>query len=262
MNPKRAWSTFAPWLLSLVIFLNWPVLSQAGKKDNSLNIAWEKELETLDLYYNTAREGIIVSYLIYDTLFYRDPKTSEYMPCLATGYRWISDTILEVDLRKGVYFHNKQPMDAEDVVFTVNYVTNPENKVLVQQNVNWMGRAEKLEQYKVRIHLKKSFPAALEYLANYLPIYPKEYYSKVGSKGFGSAHVGTGPYRVEKLEPGKSIVFLRNEAYFQGSPKGKPSIAKIVQRTIQEVNIKLAELITGGLDWTWQVPPDQVEKLA
>lgn len=236
--------------------------SLAGKKDNSLNIAWEKELETLDLYYNTAREGIIVSYLIYDTLFYRDPKTSQYVPSLATGYRWINDTTLEVELRKGVLFHNKEPLDADDVVFTVNYVTNPENKVLVQQNVNWMERAEKLDQFKVRIYLKKPFPAALEYLANYLPIYPNEYYSRVGSKGFGSAPVGTGPYRVERVEPGKSIVFVKNEGYFEGSPKGKPSIAKIVQRTIQEVNTKLAELITGGLDWIWQVPPDQVEKLA
>jgi peptide/nickel transport system substrate-binding protein len=262
MKSKKSRISFAFWVLGLSLLLIWPAWCQAGKRDNSLNIAWEKELETLDLYYNTAREGIIVSYLIYDTLFYRNPETSDYMPCLATGYRWISDTLLEVDLRKGVYFHNKEPMDAEDVVFTVNYVTNPENKVLVQQNVNWMEKAEKVDQYKVRIHLKKPFPAALEYLANYLPIYPNEYYSKVGSKGFGSAPVGTGPYRVEKLEPGKSIVFVKNDAYFEGSPKGKASIAKIVQRTIQEVNTKLAELITGGLDWIWQVPPDQVEKLA
>lgn len=54
--------------------------SLAGKKDNSLNIAWEKELETLDLYYNTAREGIIVSYLIYDTLFIEIPRPRSICP--------------------------------------------------------------------------------------------------------------------------------------------------------------------------------------
>jgi len=262
MKRRRAATALALCGCALALILAWPAWTEAGKKDNSINIAWEKELETLDLYYNTAREGIIVSYLIYDTLFYRDPKTSEYLPSLATGYRWISDTVLEIDIRQGVLFHNKEPMDAEDVVFTVNYVTNPENKVLVQQNVAWMERAEKVGQYKVRIHLKKPFPAALEYLSNYLPIYPNKYYAKVGPKGFGTAPVGTGPYRVEKLEPGKSVVFVRNETYFEGSPKGKPSIARIVQRTIQEVNTKLAELITGGLDWIWQVPPDQVEKLS
>jgi peptide/nickel transport system substrate-binding protein len=239
----------------------WISPAAAGKKDNSLNIAWEKELETLDLYYNSAREGIIVSYLLYDTLFYRDPETSEYRPLLALSHKWVDDTTLELDLRQGVKFHNGEPFDADDVAFTVNYVTNPENKVLVQQNVNWMQKAEKVGPHKVRIFLKKPFPAALEYLSNYLPIYPNEYYAKVGSKEFGVAPIGTGPYRAGKVEAGKAITFLRNDAYFDGSPKGKPAIAKIVQRTIPEVNTKLAELITGGLDWIWQVPPDQMEKL-
>jgi peptide/nickel transport system substrate-binding protein len=40
----------------------------AGKKDNTLNFAWTKELESLDRYYNTAREGMIVSRHVYDDL--------------------------------------------------------------------------------------------------------------------------------------------------------------------------------------------------
>jgi len=234
----------------------------AGKKEDTLNIAWEKELETLDLYYNTAREGVIVSRLIYDNLLDRDPDTSEYKPLLAKSYKWINPTTMEFELREGIMFHNGEKFDADDVVFTVNYVTNPESKVLVQQNVNWMEKAEKIGPYKVRIFLKKPFPAALEYLAGYLPIYPNEYYPKVGKKGFGVQPVGTGPYKVVKVEPGKQITFARNDSYFPGSPKGKPAIGKIVQRTIPEVNTKVAELMTGGLDWVWLVPKDQAEKLA
>jgi peptide/nickel transport system substrate-binding protein len=36
----------------------------AGKKDNTLNIAFSKELETLDRYFNTAREGIVFARLV------------------------------------------------------------------------------------------------------------------------------------------------------------------------------------------------------
>jgi peptide/nickel transport system substrate-binding protein len=255
----RTGMVWSMWVLGIVGSVG---TAMASKKDNTLNIAWEKELETLDLYYNTAREGIIVSHLIYDTLFYRDPKTNEYLPLLATSYKWIDDTTMEIKLRTGVKFHNDEVFDADDVVFTINYVTNPDNKVLVQQNVAWMERAEKTDSTTVRIYLKRPFPAALEYLSNYVPIYPNEYYSKVGSKGFGAKPIGTGPYKVQQVEPGKSIVFVRNESYFKDGPKGYPSIEKIVQRTIPEVNTKLAELITGGLDWVWQVPPDQMEKLA
>ena len=33
--------------------------AMAGKKDDTLNVAFTKELESLDRYFNTAREGIV-----------------------------------------------------------------------------------------------------------------------------------------------------------------------------------------------------------
>ena len=78
----------------------------AGKKDDTLNIAFSKELETLDRYFNTAREGIVISRHAYDNLLYRDPVTYEYKGLLAESFKWNSDTEMEIVLRKGVKFHN------------------------------------------------------------------------------------------------------------------------------------------------------------
>lgn len=234
----------------------------AGKKDDTLNVAWEKELESLDAYFNTAREGVILGRHIYDSLLYRDPDTLEYKPLLAESYKWVDKVTIEMDLRKGVKFHNGDKFDADDVVYTLNFVSNPENRALNQRNVNWIKNVEKLGPYKVRIHLKKPFPAALEYLSGPDPIYPKEYYAKVGPKGFGVKPIGTGPYKVVEVVPGKAITMVKNDDYFDGSPKGKPAIGKIRQRTIREVTTKVAELMTGGLDWIWLVPKDQADKLA
>jgi peptide/nickel transport system substrate-binding protein len=147
------------------------------------------------------------------------------------------------------------------VVYTLNFVSNPDNKVLVQRNVNWIDRCEKLGPYKVKLYLKKPFPSALEYLAGNLPIYPNEYYAEVGSQGFGIKPVGTGPYKVVEHEVGRKIVFEKNKDYFKDSPKGQPSIGRLVQRTIPEVTTMAAELITGGLDWIYLVPMDQAEKM-
>jgi peptide/nickel transport system substrate-binding protein len=234
----------------------------AGRKDDTLTFAWSKELETLDRYYNTAREGMIVSRHICDDLLFRDPVTMEYKPLLAVSYKWVDPKTLEFELRQGITFHNGEPFDADDVVFTINYVTNPDNKVLVQQNVDWMQRAEKLGPFTVRIHLKKEFPAALEYLSGNVPIYPNEYYAKEGPKGFGLKPVGTGPYRVVEVEQSKRVVFKKNEGYFKESPKGRPAIGTIVQRTLPETTSQIAELMTGGVDWIYMVPPDQFENLA
>jgi peptide/nickel transport system substrate-binding protein len=57
------------------------------------------------------------------------------------------------------------------------------------------------------------------------------------------------------------VLWAKNTAYFSGSPKGKPQIGKIKFRTIKEMNTQIAELLTGGLDWIWDVPKAQAERL-
>ncbi len=258
---RRSFRNIFVMVLVLIVGLAWVLPAFADKSSNTLNFAWTKELETLDRYYNTAREGMIVSRHVYDDLIYRDPQTWEYKPLLATSWKWIDPITMELELRKGVVFHNGEKFDADDVVYTLNFVSNPDNKVLVQRNVNWIKKAEKLGDFNVRILLHKPFPAALEYLAGNVPIYPNEYYAKVGPQGFGLKPVGTGPYKVVTVEQGKRIVFEKNADYFKDSPKGQPAIDRIVQRTIPEMTTMVAELMTGGLDWIYMVPTDQAEKL-
>jgi peptide/nickel transport system substrate-binding protein len=235
--------------------------AQAGKKDDTLNIAWDQPIDNADAYFNTNREGILLARMVWDQLIERDPVTFEYKPELATAWRWVDDVTIEFDLRKGVKFQNGQPFSADDVVYTLNFVSNPANKVLNTTNVGWIKNVEKLDDYKVRIHLKKPFPAALEYISGPLPIYPHEYYAKVGPEGMGKKPVGSGPYMVQSLEPGKSVTFVKNPNYWDGSPKGKPHIGKIVERTIPEKTTQIAELLSGGIDWMWYVPTDQVANI-
>ena len=97
-------------------------VAHAGKSNDTLNVAIDRELESIDNYYNTAREGIVISRMVWDGLLYRDPKTNEYLPNLATAYKWVDSKTLQFDLRKGVKFHNGEKFDADDVVFTLNYL--------------------------------------------------------------------------------------------------------------------------------------------
>jgi peptide/nickel transport system substrate-binding protein len=233
----------------------------ANKQNDTLNIAWDQPLEIADAYFNTSREGILAARMIWDQLIERDPETFGYRPGLATAWRWIDDLTLEFELRQGVAFHNGQIFDADDVVYTLNFVSNPANKVLNTTNVGWIKNAEKVDQYKVRVHLKAPFPAALEYISGPIPIYPHKYYAEVGPSGMARKPVGTGPYVVESLEPGKQIVFVKNTKYWEGSSKGKPKIGRVVERFIPEKTTQIATLLSGELDLMWYVPPDQVDSL-
>jgi len=235
--------------------------AHAAKRDNTLRIAGNQVPESLDAYFNNVRLGVIIAHHIWDQLIYRDPKSNEYKPLLATGWKWADPKSLELELRKGVRFHNGEAFDADDVVYTLNFVSNPANKAITQQNVNWIEKAEKIDQYKVRILLKKPFPAALEYLAGPIPIYPNEYYAKAGPKGMSEKPVGTGPYRVSEHQPGRLIRFERNQDYFKESPRPQPAIEKIELRLIPDQNTQAAELMAKGLDWIFNVPPDQAKQL-
>jgi peptide/nickel transport system substrate-binding protein len=238
-----------------------PDMVFAAKDDDTLNIAWSTVVPSYDQYFSPEREGMILARLIWDMLVDRDPVTREFRPLLATSWKWLGEQAIEFELRQGVKFHNGDDFDADDVVYTLNWVANPDNKTRPQIMVNWIDRVEKIDQFKVVLHTKRPFPAALEYLSAALSIYPKDYYEKVGSAGMSLQPVGTGPYKVESSEPGKTITLVRNDGYFEGSPKGRPAIGRIVQRTIPEAQTQVAELLTGRVDWIWRVPVELAERL-
>ncbi len=252
---------FSKLLVGALLAAGVSTAAHAGKSNDTLNVAIDRELESIDNYYNTAREGIVISRMVWDGLLYRDPKTNEYLPNLATAYKWVDSKTLQFDLRKGVKFHNGEKFDADDVVFTLNYLGDPANGAKPARNVNWWNNAEKLGEYKVQLNLKKEFPAALEFLSGPLVMYPNDYYSKNGPEGMALKPVGTGPYQVTSVEPGKRYKFKKYDGYHASSPKGQASIGNIVIRTIAESNTQLAELFSGGIDWIWKVKPDQAERI-
>ncbi|EKN44851.1 MULTISPECIES: ABC transporter substrate-binding protein [Pseudomonas] len=233
----------------------------AGKADDTLVYASDSEPENISPYHNDLREGVILGRLIWDNLVYRNPDNGQYEPMLATSWKQVDDTTIDFQLREGVKFHNGDPFTADDVVFTLNYVVSPESKVVTVQNVDWIKSAEKLGDYSVRLHLKKPFPPALEYLSNAVPMFPKKYFEQVGLAGFSRKPIGTGPYKVIAIATGEGVKMDKNPDYFKDSPQGQPKISHINFRVIADAETRLAELMTGGIDWTWRVAPDQAENL-
>lgn len=232
----------------------------AGKNDDTLRIGFTRESDTLDVYFNATREGVVMAHLIWDALLWRNPKTGQYQPGLADEWAFIDNRTLEFKLKRGVKFHNGEKFDADDVVYTMNWISNPENGVKARRFVDWIKVAEKVDSNTVRIIAKKPFPAALEMISNLLVIYPDEYHAEVGPDLFGRAPVGTGPYAVTDVDIGKKITFRANRQYFGGS-KGAPAIGNIVVSNFSDKNTLLAEVLTGRIDWMWNVPADQAEKL-
>ncbi|WP_375466118.1 ABC transporter substrate-binding protein [uncultured Methylobacterium sp.] len=247
-------------LAAVLAFLN-AAPALAGKAEDTLVYASDTEPENVSPYHNSAREGVILARNVWDTLIYRDPATGQYRPMLATAWTWVDDTTLDLTIREGVTFHNGDALTPNDVAFTFNYVLTPEARTVTKQNVAWMKATEVVDARTVRIHLKAPFPAAFEYLSGPMPIFPAAYFSKVGLDGFARAPVGTGPYRITAVQTGRGVKMERFANYWPGSPLGTPKIGRLEFRVIPDGDSRMAELLTGGVDWIWRVPSDQADQL-
>ena len=243
-------------LLAAALLLGAPASAQ--KAQDTLRVAWRDAVPNVDPYYNSLRTGLVVAHQAWDTLIYRDPETFTLKPLLATSWRYADDTTLEFELRPNVKFHDGSPFTADDVVYTVETILS-DKQVSVPSNFSFIAGAEKIDDLHVRIKLKHVFPAALEYIAMVLPIYPKAYRERVGGD-YSKMPVGTGPYRITKVDGATQIEMERNEDYFDG-PKGKPAIRRLVIKEVADATGELTAILGGQADWIWQFSPDQIDNI-
>ena len=241
--------------------LAWAAPAMAQKSADTLRITWRDAIPNVDFYYNSLRAGYIIQIHAQDGLVYRDPDTFQIKPLLASSWKQVDDTTIDFILRKDVTFQNGDKFSADDVVYTMNGLL-ADKQLSVPSNYGWLAGAEKLDDYTVRVKLKRVFPAALQYIAMVLPIYPKAYREKVGPAGFSKAPIGTGPYRITKVDGVTEIDMERYDGYFAGSPKGKPAIKYIKIHEVADAATEMAELLGGRADWIWDFSPDQFDAVA
>jgi peptide/nickel transport system substrate-binding protein len=239
-----------------------PIPAFAGKEDNSVRFAFDQTLRNLDPYYSSQLISAILADQVWDTLIYRHPQTGDLRGNLATAWRWVDEKTLEFDLRRGVKFHNGAAFGADDVVYTLTFVSDPRNRAINLGLAGEIERVVKLDEYKVRIVFKQTFPAAITFLsAPSSVIHPHAYYATVGVSGVNERPIGTGPYRVTQHEFGKLIRLERNPDYFRNSPKAQAKIEKVDIRFIPDAQTRIAEIVAGGVDLITRVEPDQADQL-
>jgi len=250
----RRWVTMLLCLLAVPAFA--PV-ALAQKSVDTLRVTWREAVLDADPYHNPLRNGLVLAHQGWDGLIWRDPDTFALKPLLAESWKYIDDTTLEFTLRADAMFQNGDRVTAADVVYTVSVaMTDP--LVAVPTNFAWLGGAEAVDETHVRLHLKRVFPAALEYIALALPILPQEYRRRVGPEEYSRHPIGAGPYRLTEVTP-ERIVLERNEAYPTNSPKGRAQIGRVVIHQVADAQTELQELLAGDADWIWAYSPDKSE---
>ncbi len=252
-----------PALAAVLVFaaaLARPVPALAGKADDTLVVALQRGITSVDYLYTTKREYIILSLLTDDGLTEVDPVTLKVRPLAAKSWKFVDDKTIDVTLRDDVKFHDGSPLTADDVVYTYEWVLNPKSRAnRSKQFREWLASVEKTGPYTVRFHMKYPYPLALNAMGFSMPLRKKGTYDAIAKSGelpLGQALNGIGPYRVVSVEPGRKTVIERFDGYYKESPKGRPAIQRIVFREIPDWGTQEAELMSGGVQWTYDVPYD------
>ena len=115
-------------LLTLLISAMLPLQSFADKSDDTFVAAFSRELTQLDYHYGTKTEFLILGDMIDSGLFYVNREDLSYVPDIASDYKIVDDTTIDINLRKNAKFHDGSNVTADDVVYTYNFIVKNEKK--------------------------------------------------------------------------------------------------------------------------------------
>ncbi|MSO77107.1 MAG: ABC transporter substrate-binding protein [Alphaproteobacteria bacterium] len=118
------------------------------------------------------------------------------------------------ELRPEARWHDGQPLTADDVVFTFDLLKtkgHPQFRAYYASVV----KAEKLAPDRVRFHFAPGENRELPLIVGQMSVLPKHYWeTRDFEKTTLEPPLGSGPYRVESVDPGRTITYRRVPDYW------------------------------------------------
>jgi peptide/nickel transport system substrate-binding protein len=240
---SRALHTIAP-LAMLVLLSAAPAAAQP-----SGTMTWGSHVTLATRWLDTSETEseitpFMILYALHDALVKPMPESLN-TPSLAESWSVSKDgRTWEFVLRKGVKFHNGDPVTAEDVKFSFGRYKGSQAPLFKER----VREVEVVDPGRVRFQLKEPWPDFMTFYGTSASgaawIVPKKYFENVGESGFRKAPVGAGPYKFVSFNPGIELVLEAFEGYW----RKVPSVKRLVLRSIPDESTRAAALKRGEVD--------------
>jgi peptide/nickel transport system substrate-binding protein len=200
-----------------------------------------------------------------EPLFILNYETGEFVPWLGVSFT-ANDTLDEwtLKLRDGVKWSDGEPFTADDVVFTINLLLDPNNAVLSDAAAlqQWVDTVTKVDDLTVDFKLKQSNPRfELDYFSvkiwggvNIVPKHiwegqdPQTFKNYDPEKGWP---VFTGPYKLTSFNPdGTEFIYDRDDNYWGKDVEGfgLPAPKRAIWTWAGPEEARAALMANNGLD--------------
>jgi peptide/nickel transport system substrate-binding protein len=212
-------------------------------------LTWAVHISLAPTWFDPAETPSVITpfmmlYAMHDALVKPMPG-HPLAPSLAESWSLSKDGLAyEFVLRKGVKFHNGDPLGAEDVKFSLERYKGGAAATFKAR----VAGVDVVDPQRVRIRLKQPWPDFMTFYGSPATgagwIVPKKYVEKVGDDGFKRHPVGAGPYRFVSFQPGVELVLEANESYWRKTP----SVKRLIFRSVPDDTTRLAMLKRGEAD--------------
>jgi peptide/nickel transport system substrate-binding protein len=215
----------------------------------------------LNPHLSTGTKDFEASRLVYEPLASFDAR-GEMVPFLAAEIPSIENggvakdlTSVTWKLKSGVTWADGEPFTAEDVVFTYEYVSNPEVGAITSEYYADVASVEAVDPTTVKITFKKPTVAwFVPFVGSNGMIIPKHIFKDYNGPNSREAPanlapIGTGPYITEEVRPGDVIVYVANKNFRE---EGKPFFKRVeLKGGGDATSAARAVLQTGDADYAW-----------
>jgi peptide/nickel transport system substrate-binding protein len=244
----------------LVAFAVFAAVPAAAGSDGQMT--WAVHVSLTPTWFDPAETpGIItpfmILYALHDALVKPMPGNS-MVPSLAESWNVSHDgMVYEFVLRKGIRFHNGEPVTAEDVKFSFERYRGTAAGSFKAR----IAAVEIVDTQRIRFRFKQPWPDFLTFYGTPATgagwVVPKKYVEKVGDDGFKKHPIGAGPYKFGSFTPGVELVLEANEQYW----RKVPSVKRLIFKVITEESTRLAALKRGEADVVYSIRGELAEEL-
>jgi len=191
----------------------------------------------------------------------------EVEPALATKWTFISPTQVRFELRKGVKFHDGSPFTADDVIFTLSRIRQPQGTMQIY--VTGIKEIKKIDEHTIDMMLEAPSPILLRNIIDFR-IMSKSWAEKnkttntqdykAKEDNYASRNVmGTGPYKITGWQPDQKVTMAANPDWWD---KARASnITEVSYLPIKSDPTRVAALLSGDVDLLTDLPTQDVAKL-
>jgi peptide/nickel transport system substrate-binding protein len=215
----------------------------AAQGSNTLIVARAADTTGLDPHTQTAFASFRLLELIYEPLVTVDSALN-IVPALAESWAFNDDaTVLTLNLRQGVTFHDGSAFDAADVVATFDRILDEETGAAARANYLAIESIDTPDEYTVVMNLSQPDVPLLAALATTnAAIVPSEL---IESNGFAGSAIGTGPFVLTEWVPEEVTTLTANPDWWGEGP----FVDGIEMRVIPDEASILAALRAGEVDF-------------